>query len=305
MDQNFLYLFFVVIFFSVATAIWALFRLFFPRRLSKERLTGAQGAGLEQQWLPRIATLMGPAARLTLPKEDWMKSRVRRRLMNAGYRRDEAPIIYFGAKTILAVLFPLLVFVVAIVHVPEQMHLLLILTAALGYYTPNVFLIWRVRERKREIFNAFPEALDLMVVCVESGLALDAAIAKVGDEIGQSNAALGEEFKLANLELRAGIGRESALRNLALRTGVDDIDALVAMLIQSDKFGTSVAESLRVHADGMRTKRMLRAEEAAQKLPVKLIFPVVLLIFPSLFLVLLGPSILTLVRLLGPIITGQ
>lgn len=304
MEQNLLYLFFVVVFFSVATAIWALFRLLFPERLSNERLTG-QEAGLQQQWVPRIAALMGPAARLTLPKEDWMKSRVRRRLINAGYRRDEAPIIYFGAKTVLAVLFPLLVFIAAIVRVPEQMHLLLVLTAALGYYTPNVFLIWRVRERKREIFNAFPEALDLMVVCVESGLALDAAIAKVGDEIGQSNAALGEEFKLANLELRAGIGRESALRNLALRTGVDDIDALVAMLIQSDKFGTSVAESLRVHADGMRTKRMLRAEEAAQKLPVKLIFPVVLLIFPSLFLVLLGPSILTLVRLLGPMLAGQ
>lgn len=305
MEQNLMYLFFIVIFFSVAAVIWALFRLFFPGRLSKGRLTGAQGGGLPQQWVPRIAELMGPAARLTLPKDDWMKSRVRRRLMNAGYRRDEAPVIYFGAKTILAVLLPLMLFLVSVVHAPEQMNILLVLMAALGYYAPNVFLIWKIRERKREIFNAFPEALDLMVVCVESGLALDAAIAKVGNEIGQSNAALGEEFKLANLELRAGIGREPALRNLALRTGVDDIDSLVAMLIQSDKFGTSVAESLRVHADGMRSKRMLRAEEAAQKLPVKLIFPVVLLVFPSLFLVLLGPSILTLVRLLGPIMAGQ
>lgn len=258
----------------------------------------------EQKWTPRIADWLKPAARLTQPKEDWMQSRTRRRLINAGFRGEDAPTIYFGSKAALAVALPLLVFFLAVGEVRNQLPVLLVLTAAIGYYAPNAYLVLRIRERKREIFEAFPDALDLMVVCVEAGLGLDAAIAKVGEEIGKTSSSLGDEFHLVNLELRAGLTRDQALRNLALRTGVEDIDALVAMLIQADKFGTSIADSLRVHADGMRTKRMLRAEEAAQKLPVKLVFPVVFLIFPALFLVLLGPSILTLARILGPILSG-
>ncbi len=304
MDPFYSYIFLGMIFLVTAAAVWSLSRLLFRRGVSAARLAGAERtaqAGIG--WASRIAALMEPAARLTLPKER-MKSRVHGVLVNAGYRGEYAPIVYFGAKTILAVLLPLVAFFMAITLAlePGRTTSLLILTAAIGYFAPNIFLIWRVRGRKREIFNAFPEALDLMVVCVEAGLALDAAIAKVGAEIGQSSAALGEEFKLLNLEFRAGSSREMALRNLALRTGVEDIDALVATLVQSEKFGTTIADSLRVYADSMRTKRMLRAEEAAQKLPIKLVFPVVLLIFPALFVVLLGPSILTLVKLLGPIV---
>ncbi len=295
-----------VIFLAVATVVGVLLRMLMPRRTGMERLQ--QAATLPgappQKWAPRIAEWLKPAARLTQPKEDWMQSRMRLRLMHAGYRGEDAPTIYYGAKAALAVALPLLVFVLTVAEMRDQLALLLVLTAALGYYAPNVFLVLRTRERKREIFDAFPDALDLMVVCVEAGLGLDAAIAKVGEEIGKTSSSLGDEFRLANLELRAGLTRDQALRNLALRTGVADIDALVAMLIQSDKFGTSIADALRVHAEGMRVKRMLRAEEAAQKLPVKLVFPVVFLIFPSLFLVLLGPSLLTISRLLVPIMSG-
>lgn len=294
-----------IIFLLVAVPVGLLLRVLMPRRAGVERLQQETVAvGAPQKWTPRIAEWLKPAARLTQPKEDWMKSKVRRRLINAGYRSDEAPTIYFGAKAALAVALPLLVFFLAIAEAREQLPILLMLAAALGYLAPSVFLILRIRERKRQIFEAFPDALDLMVVCVEAGLGLDAAIAKVGEEIGKASSALGEEFRIVNLELRAGLTRDQALRNLALRTGVEDIDALVAMLIQSDKFGTSIADALRVHADGMRTKRMLRAEEAAQKLPVKLVFPVVFLIFPALFLVLLGPSILTLARMLGTVVGG-
>lgn len=294
-----------VIFLLVAVPVGLLLRVLMPRRAGVERLQQETVAvGAPQKWTPRIAEWLKPAARLTQPKEDWMKSKVRRRLINAGYRSDEAPTIYFGAKAALAVALPLLVFFLVIAEAREQLPILLMLAAALGYLAPSVFLILRIRERKRQIFEAFPDALDLMVVCVEAGLGLDAAIAKVGEEIGKASSALGEEFRIVNLELRAGLTRDQALRNLALRTGVEDIDALVAMLIQSDKFGTSIADALRVHADGMRTKRMLRAEEAAQKLPVKLVFPVVFLIFPALFLVLLGPSILTLARMFGTVVGG-
>lgn len=229
-----------------------------------------------------------------------MRSRVRRRLMSAGWRGEQAIVLFYGMKSALAVALPVLLFLSSLLFAQETRIPALLLCAAMGFLLPDVFLILRMRIRKREIFNAFPEALDLMVVCVEAGLALDAAITKVAAEIGYSSPDLGDELHLATLELRAGVSREAALRNLAARTGVADIDALVAMLIQADRFGTSIADSLRVHADGMRTRRMLRAEEAAQKLPVKLVFPVVFLIFPALFLVLLGPAVLTIAKLLVP-----
>lgn len=295
-----------VIFLLVAVPVGLLVRTLMPRRSGVARLQQEAAPAVEaQKWVPRIAEWLKPAAKLAQPKEEALKSRMRRRLINAGFRSEDAPTIFFGAKVALAVALPLLAFFFAVGDLREQLPLLLGLTAALGYFAPNVFLILRIRKRKREIFEAFPDALDLMVVCVEAGLGLDAAIAKVGEEIGKTSSALGDEFRLVNLELRAGLTRDQALRNLALRTGVEDIDALVAMLIQADKFGTSIADSLRVHADGMRTKRMLRAEEAAQKLPVKLVFPVVTLIFPALFLVLLGPSILTVARVLAPAMSGQ
>jgi tight adherence protein C len=163
----------------------------------------------------------------------------------------------------------------------------------------------RIAYRKREIFESFPDALDLIIVCVEAGLGLDAALARVGEEMHMRSPILGEELHLINLELRAGSSRERALRNLALRTGVEDIDTLVAMLVQSDRFGTSVADSLRVHADGLRTKRRLRAEEAAAKIAVKLLFPLIFLIFPSMLLVLLGPAFISINRILLPTLSGQ
>lgn len=301
--MEFRYLILAIVFLGVVLGTWLLLRTLFASHISTARIEGGEKPGTIR-WLPKIAALMGPAAKLTTPSEEWMTSRIRRRMINAGYHDEHASLIFYGSKTILAVALPLAVFLLTVSMALDSgnIFMLVVLTAALGYYTPNVYLMWRIKERKRDIFNTFPEALDLMVVCVEAGLGLDAAIARVGEEIGRTCPALGAEFHLTNLELRAGHSREMALRNLALRSGVEDINLLVAMLIQSEKFGTSVADSLTVHADGMRHKRMLRAEEAAQKLPVKLIFPVVLLIFPSLFLVLLGPSLLTLVRLLGPML---
>lgn len=300
MVQSFFYpLLLLLLFLAVAFGVGALIRLLLPAKTGIDRLEQevATGGAPQGTWLPKIANWLKPAAKITQPKEEWMNSRIRRRLINAGYRGNEVPIIFFAAKTILALALPLVVFLLMAGEADKRLPIMIAMAIFVGYYAPNVFLILRIRERQRQIFEAFPDALDLMVVCVEAGLGLDAAIAKVGEEIGTASPALGEEFRLANLELRAGLSREAALRNLALRTGVQDIDTLVAMLIQTDKFGTSIADALRVHADGMRTKRMLRAEETAQKLPVKLVFPVVIFIFPSLFLVLLGPSVLAIAKM--------
>jgi tight adherence protein C len=155
---------------------------------------------------------------------------------------------------------------------------------------PDLWLMLRTSSRKTRIFEALPDALDLMVVCVEAGMGLDAAVTQVGEELKLTHRDLSEEFKLLNLELRAGKSREAALRNLAVRTGVEEVNSLVTLLVQTDRFGTSVAQALRVYSDSFRTKRFQKAEELAAKLPVKLVFPVVLFIFPSLFIIILGPA---------------
>ena len=182
---------------------------------------------------------------------------------------------------------------------------LIVVLSAIGYFLPNAFLARRIAYRKREIFESFPDAMDLIIVCVEAGLGLDAALARVGEEMHMRSPILGDELHLINLELRAGSSRERALRNLALRTGVEDIDTLVAMLVQSDRFGTSIADSLRVHADSLRTKRRFRAEEAAAKIALKLLFPLIFFIFPSMLLVLLGPAFIGISRILLPTLSGQ
>ena len=257
-------------------------------------------------WIERIIKLTGPLANLSLPKEGWENSALRTRFMNAGFRNASAPAIYFTAKTILAIGLPLIVFFMLSNSSGQRSSnmtmLWLLSAAAVGYYLPNLLLNNTITRRQREIFETFPDALDLMTVCVEAGLAMDAALARVAAEIGLKSAVLSDELNLVTLELRAGSSKERALRNLALRTGVEDVDALVAMLIQSERFGTSIAASLRVQSDQLRTKRRQRAEEAAAKIALKLLFPLIFFIFPALLVVLMGPAFIQIYRVLLPTI---
>ena len=273
----------------------------------------ADGAALRperppSQWVQRIVKITGPLAKLSVPEEGWEGSAIRTRFMNAGFRGPSAAVLYFSAKTTLAILFPALLYLYvsttgAKLHGNTLLAALLVV-AAIGYYLPNMVLRRLVFVRQREIFETFPDALDLMTICVEAGLAMDAAIARVADEIKLTSPILSEELHLVTLELRAGASKEKALRNLALRTGVEDVDTLVAMLIQAERFGTSIGASLRVHADGLRTKRRQRAEEAAAKIALKLLFPLIFCIFPSLLLVLLGPAFIQVYRILLPALGG-
>lgn len=275
------------------------------------------GGGLETEidqkpkvspWVGRIIELTKPVAKLSVPKEGWESSQLRIRFMNAGYRSETAPMIFFIAKTVLTFMLPVIFILYMMIsgadYAADLLMLFFVTSAALGYFLPNVFLERRIAYRKREILDSFPDAMDLIIVCVESGLGLDAALARVGEEMHMISPTLGEELHLINLELRAGSSRERALRNLALRTGVEDIDTLVAMLVQSDRFGTSVAQALRVHAENLRTKRRLRAEEAAAKIALKLLFPLIFFIFPSMLLVLLGPALISINRILLPALAG-
>ncbi len=260
-------------------------------------------------WVGRIIELTKPVAKLSVPKEGWENSQLRIRFMNAGYRNETAPVVFFIAKTVLTFLLPAIFILYMIIsgadYAGNTMLFYIIVSAGLGYFLPNIFLERRIAYRKRQILDSFPDAMDLIIVCVESGLGLDAALARVSEEMHMISPVLGEELHLINLELRAGSSRERALRNLALRTGVEDVDTLVAMLVQSDRFGTSIGQALRVYAENLRTKRRLRAEEAAAKIALKLLFPLIFFIFPSMLLVLLGPALISINRILLPAMGGQ
>jgi tight adherence protein C len=180
--------------------------------------------------------------------------------------------------------------------------LVALLAAALGYLLPGMALARMAKKRQHTIRLSLPDALDLLVVSVEAGLGLDQALQRVGEELAFAHKDLSDELRLVNLELRAGKARPDALRNLADRTGVDDLSSLVAMLVQTDKFGTSVAQSLRVHSDTLRTKRRQRAEEAAAKTGVKMVFPLVFCIFPAIWVVTIGPAAIKFVQVLFPLV---
>jgi tight adherence protein C len=225
-----------------------------------------------------------------VPRSPREVSIVQKRLMLAGFRKDRHVEIFYAAKVMTpAALFLLATVTGAYSYGPFFVYSLAL---AFGFLGPDFWVGYRIRKRQLAIRLGLPEALDLLTICVEAGLGLDQAILRVAEEQRLGQPILAEELNLVNLEQRAGKPRTEALHNLAERTDVDSIRALTAMLIQTDHFGTSVADSLRVHADGLRTQRRQEIEEQAAKTTIKLIFPLIFLIFPSLFVVTLGPAVI-------------
>lgn len=233
-------------------------------------------------------------------------SALRQLLITGGYRSDNAPAVFTGFKLLFTFLLPGVVFLLPIEALDQaplvQRLFAYLLLAAAGLYGPEVWLGQMVKSRKLKILHGFPDALDLLVVCVEAGLGLDAALGRTGKELAMAHPELCEEFHLVALELRAGLPRAQALGNLARRVDLDPVKTLVALLIQTDRFGTSIGLALRVHSDAMRTERALKAEEMAGKLPVKMLFPLMFFIFPALFIVILGPAIVQGMRILMPVL---
>ena len=300
-------LFLVVVFVSIASLSAGLVWWLTTSRL-RQRLADTIASNIvverSARWRERLASVIQPLAKLSLPAEGWEGSAIRIAFINAGWRQPSAPTIFFGIKTLLALSFPLIVLSLSseglLASGASRILFVLISASAVGYYLPNLFLRYKIADRQREIFESFPDALDLLIICVESGLGLDQAIAKVAAEIDIKSKVLAQELQLVLMELRSGFSRETALRHLALRTGLEEIDLLVAMMIQADRFGTSMGDSLRVHADNLRTKRRQRAEEAAAKIAVKLLMPLIFMIFPTLMLVLVGPAMIQIYRVLLP-----
>ncbi|NMG43079.1 type II secretion system F family protein [Aromatoleum toluvorans] len=312
MDYNqiaFLALLFIAV---TAGAFFVMTR--FTRSATVERMQALGGGHkaaappVSDTWIEHMVKLTGPLAKLSTPEDSEHISALHIRFLHAGIRNQSAPYAYFGIKTALALGLPLLAYFTILITTPELKFqgtlLVILITAAIGYYLPNSILERLIFLRQREIFESFPDALDLMTVCVEAGLGIEAALVRVADEMQHKSAALSEELHLVTLELRAGMERARALRNLAIRTGVEEVEGFVAMIIQAERFGTSIASSLRVHSDMLRTRRRQKAEEAAAKIALKLLFPLIFCIFPSLMLVLLGPAVIQVYRILLPTLAG-
>lgn len=262
------------------------------RRLRQLTVAGISDAGEGTLTLvdaidPRFKGLPG------VPKSPKEMGRLRRRLAMAGYASPSA-VAVFGLSTIVVPV--VLAAGILVARGISRGWILALCAAAIGYMLPEFVLSRKVKRRKQEIRDGLPDALDLLIVCVEAGCGLDQAIVKASDELGLTYPALAHELRLITTEVRAGKPRIEAFKNFAARTKVDDVQTLVAMLVQTDKFGTSIAQALRTHAETSRTKRRQSAEERAAKVGVKLVFPLVLFLFPALYVVILGPAVIQFIR---------
>jgi tight adherence protein C len=261
----------------------------FPEEVQKSRTTEKVHQEIvSAQFAKKLKDIMG------ITKDPLKAKELKKKLIMAGHYGDRALTMFVVCKMAAPLVLPILTFpIVLFSNISAGLKpILLYAPIGLGFYLPNFILKSQIQSRQKKINEGLPDALDLLVVCVEAGLGLNAAMKRVAEDCKVNNPVLSQEFLLVNLEIMAGLDREQALRNLAERTGVEDLSNLCAVLIQAEKFGTSIATALRVQSDSLRTKRRQRLEEKAAQTPVKLIFPLLLFIFPALMVVILGPAVI-------------
>jgi tight adherence protein C len=266
-------------------------------RLMDTSVAPVQESSFSEKQRDRVRDTLASLGKL-VPGEPGQAPRTQLLMMRAGYRSPQALSAMTGLKILTPIVLIALVYSSGVYRWNPIIFPLI--AAVLGYLLPETWLVWRVSARQHRLRRGLPDGLDLLVICVEAGLGLDQALLKVTQELRITHPELSEELQLVNLEMRIGKTRLEALRELARRTGLEDIKSLVAMLIQTDRFGTSVAQSLRVYSDDLRVKRRQRAEEMSAKTSVKMVPPLVFFIFPALMVVILGPAVLTLLRQLMP-----
>jgi tight adherence protein C len=297
----------IIVFFAVTSGFIGGYLWLAPTKTDQRLHALTRDDVRSQGWGAKLTEAVTPFAKLSTPDGDWDASPLRVKFINAGIRSAQGPLLFFGLKTLLPILLGVpAFFILRTSQASTGITLIMwVLVAALiGCFLPNLALNFAIKQRKREIFENFPDAADLLLVCVEAGQGMDAALTRVAEEILGKSAALADELQMTNLEMRAGGTREKSLRNLAMRTGVEELTSFATMLTQADKFGASIGDSLRVFSDDLRHKRQMRAEELAAKVPTKMLFPLILFIFPSIFMVVLGPAIIRIVRTLGPMFGG-
>ena len=283
----------------------AIFYAFSPSEFGiAERLSNLRDAKVKQRdreafsekQKERVAEALSSIGKL-MPSAEDRGNRAQLMMIRAGYRSPEAFQVIEGLKIILPIAFVGITFFTGIYR--YNPFSIILFSLVLGYVIPEGWLLWRIQVRQRRIRQGLPDGLDLLVICVEVGLGLDQALLRVAQELRIVHPELSEELQMVNLEMRVGKTRLEALRELARRTGLEETKALVAMLVQTERFGTSVAQSLHVHSDDLRTRRRQRAEEMSAKTTVKMVPPLVVFIFPALMVVILGPAVITLMRELG------
>ena len=275
-------------------------RVNLDRRLSQEKPAEEEStvAGVTRK-VEKVLVTMGEK----LPRSPAEMSKQERKLVQAGFRRKDAVLLLNGAH--VAVILICLTAFGAVGFLTRYTILAVVLAVFIGAVIPDLWLKRAIRQRQANIQHALPDAMDLAVIAIEAGLGLDQALLRVGDEIAVAHPSLSDELALRNLEVNMGRSRSDAFRNLADRTGVDDLKALVAILIQTDRFGTSAGQALRTFSEAMRVKRRQRAEEQAAKLAIKMVIPMVLFIFPGVFIVILGPAFIAIIRDLLPTLAGN
>lgn len=297
----------IAVFFGITLGVWAVFSMFGEKdNRASERLDElkdptrrAQKNGGKDQGVGGALKKAAPALSMVLkPKTELEENNLKVRLANAGYNNPNAPTFFLAIK--LACLVAGIAFGGGFGAFKYGMNYgglsSLVIGGGLGFYLPEVIIRILRKQRMDRVFLSLPDALDLLVVCVEAGLGLDAAMRRVAEELADAAPDVCQELNLANLQLQMGRPRREVLHDLGVRTGVDDMKALVAILIQADKFGSSIAQALRVQSDSMRIKRSQMAEEKAAQTAVKMIFPLVLFIFPGIFVVLVGPAAIMMIR---------
>jgi tight adherence protein C len=267
-------------------------------RLMEPEVPVVEGEGFSQKQKERVRESLVSLGKMLPDAAGQQASRAQLQMLRAGFRGPDATLTLRGAKILLPLFLLSLVFFTGVYKYSPLF--ILLAAAGVGFMLPDMWLSWRISARQNRLRLALPDGLDLLVICVEVGLGMDQAILRVAEELRIVHPELSDEFKIVNLEMRVGKTRIEALRELARRTGLEDLKTLVAMLIQTERFGTSIAQSLRVHSDELRTKRRQRAEELAAKTTVKMVGPLVFFIFPALMVVLLGPAVISLVRQLLP-----
>ncbi len=294
----------LLVFVGIVMAIWAVLSMISSRnsraadrlaRLSRPQSLADLEDPTKSGKGDKYAGLMEAAKSISkplMPQSELEQGALKTKLANAGFRSDAAPMVYSGLRLGCLGVFFLLAVAIFVPGRPVGLSMLqgIVVLTGIGFYLPSIVLWYLRTSRQEAIFLSLPDALDLLVVCVESGLGLDAGMRKVCEELGPNAKVISEEFSLANFQLQMGRPRREVLHDLGVRTGVDDVKSLAAILIQADRFGSSIAQALRVQSDAMRTRRKQYAEEKAAKTAVQLLFPLILFIFPGIFVVLVGPA---------------
>jgi tight adherence protein C len=306
----------IAIFIGFGALAWLILGKFFNSeenpaeyRLSvlNQARNGKKAAKNSEKFSKALEMASPTLAKPLTPKTDAEMGKLKQTLVEAGFRSESAPMTFLAIRVVVSLAF---LFVgggasLLVYGITSTAGIRTFVVGAVGFYIPILALAFLQKRRKQQIFLGLPDALDLMVVCVEAGLGLDQAMRKVAQEMVKSHRVIADEFSLCNLQLQMGRVRNQVLSDLGIRTGVDDLRALAGILIQADKFGSSIANALRVQSDSMRVRRTQIAEEKAAKTAVKLIFPLVLFIFPGIFVVLVGPAGIQMAREMLPAMGGQ